>query len=88
MRRLFVTLLLANMQSTVAAPYLLPTSFDPVNGFTAVTFIGTVPNVLVVNPTKNDVTTLAQWQRLAQDTAARDGNPVRVILANPAKSGK
>ena len=35
-----------------------------------------------------DVTTLAQWQRLAQDTAARDGNPVRVILANPAKSAK
>lgn len=31
-----------------------------------------------------DITTLAQWQRLAQDTAARDGNPVRVTL----KSGK
>ncbi|MFA4914449.1 MAG: tripartite tricarboxylate transporter substrate binding protein [Burkholderiaceae bacterium] len=64
------TLLLANMQSTVAAPYLLPTSFDPVNGFTAVTFIGTVPNVLVVNPTKNDVTTLAQ---LLEQVKAKPG---------------
>lgn len=48
------TLLLANMQSTVAAPYVLPSSFDPIKDFTAVRYIGTVPNVLVVNPTKHD----------------------------------
>lgn len=54
------TLLLANMQSTVSAPYILPVSFDPLKGFTAVRYIGSVPNVLVVNPTKNDVTTVAQ----------------------------
>ena len=54
------TLLLANMQSTVAAPYVLPVSFDPLKGFTAVRYLGSVPNVLVVNPGKNDVTTVSQ----------------------------
>lgn len=29
-----------------------------------------------------EITTLAQWQRVAQDTAARAGNPVRVTLAH------
>ncbi|ANN67143.1 Bug family tripartite tricarboxylate transporter substrate binding protein [Bordetella bronchialis] len=48
------TLLLANMQSTVAAPYVLPTSFDPIKDFTPVRYIGTVPNVLVINPTRRD----------------------------------
>ncbi len=65
------TLLLANMQSTVSAPYVLPTTFDPVNGFTAVRFIGTVPNVLVVNPTKNDVTTVGQ---LLEQIKAKPGS--------------
>ncbi|MDQ2137975.1 tripartite tricarboxylate transporter substrate binding protein [Alcaligenaceae bacterium C4P045] len=54
------TLLLANMQSTVAAPYVLPVSFDPLKGFTAVRYIGSVPNVLVVNPTKNDVKSVSE----------------------------
>ncbi|AOB33427.1 ABC transporter substrate-binding protein [Bordetella sp. H567] len=48
------TLLLANMQSTVAAPYVLPSSFDPIKDFTPVRYIGAVPNVLVVNPTRHD----------------------------------
>jgi tripartite-type tricarboxylate transporter receptor subunit TctC len=48
------TLLLANMQSTVAAPYLLPTSFDPMKDFTPVRYIGSVPNVLVINPAHDD----------------------------------
>jgi tripartite-type tricarboxylate transporter receptor subunit TctC len=48
------TLLLANMQSTVAAPYLLPTSFDPMKDFTPVRYIGAVPNVLVINPSRHD----------------------------------
>lgn len=48
------TLLLANMQSTVAAPYVLPSSFDPIKDFTPVRYIGSVPNVLVVNPTRHD----------------------------------
>ena len=64
------TLLLANMQSTVSAPYVLPTSFDFVNGFTAVRFIGTVPNVLVVSPSKNDVKTVAQ---LLEQVKAKPG---------------
>ncbi|MEI2418544.1 tripartite tricarboxylate transporter substrate binding protein [Orrella sp. JC864] len=49
------TLLLANMQSTVAAPYVLPVSYDPIGAFTAVRYLGSVPNVLVINPTKNDL---------------------------------
>ncbi|HTK01730.1 MAG TPA: tripartite tricarboxylate transporter substrate binding protein [Bordetella sp.] len=48
------TLLLANTQSAVAAPYMLPTSFDPIKDFTPVRYIGTVPNVLVVNPVRHD----------------------------------
>jgi len=52
------TLLLANMQSTVSAPYVFPVSFDPLTAFTAVRYIGAVPNVLVVNPEKNDVKTV------------------------------
>lgn len=48
------TLLLANMQATVSAPYVLPASFDPVKDFAPVRYIGAVPNVLVVNPEKND----------------------------------
>jgi len=47
------TLLLANMQTTVASPYVLPISYDPIKAFTAVRYIGAVPNVLVVNPDKN-----------------------------------
>jgi len=49
------TLLLANMQSTVSAPYVLPVSYDPIKAFQAVRYIGAVPNVLVVNPAKNDL---------------------------------
>jgi len=48
------TLLLANMQSTVAAPHLVPVSFDPMKDLTPVRYIGSVPNVLVINPQKND----------------------------------
>ena len=49
------TLLLANMQSTVSAPYVLPVSYDPIGDVTAVRYIGSVPNVLVINPSKNDI---------------------------------
>jgi tripartite-type tricarboxylate transporter receptor subunit TctC len=52
------TLLLANMQSTVAAPYVLPSSFDAIKDFTPVRYIGAVPNVLVVNPTRHDFKTV------------------------------
>ncbi len=60
------TLLLANMQSTVSAPYLLPVSYDPVKAFTAVRYIGSVPNILVVNPTKNDVKSLKELTDLVK----------------------
>ena len=54
------TLLLANMQSTVSAPYVLPTSYDPIKDFTAVRYIGTVPNVLVINPDKHKFKTVKE----------------------------
>lgn len=60
------TLLLANMQSTVSAPHMLPVSYDPVNGYTAVRYIGSVPNILVVNPTKNDVKSLKELSDLVK----------------------
>ncbi|RTZ45411.1 tripartite tricarboxylate transporter substrate binding protein [Candidimonas sp. SYP-B2681] len=60
------TLLLANMQSTVSAPHLLPVSYDPVKGFTAVRYVGSVPNILVVNPQKNDVKSVQELIKLIQ----------------------
>ncbi|WP_254926128.1 Bug family tripartite tricarboxylate transporter substrate binding protein [Bordetella genomosp. 11] len=65
------TLLLANMQSTVAAPYVLPTSFDPIKDFTPVRYIGSVPNVLAINPTKHDFKTV---QDLVKAARAKPGS--------------
>ncbi len=65
------TLLLANMQSTVSAPYLLPVSYDPVKGFTAVRYVGSVPNILVINPAKNDVKSVQEL--------------IGLVKANPGK---
>lgn len=62
------TLLLANMQSTVSAPYVVQSNLDPIKDFTAVRYIGSVPNVLVVNPTKHKYTTV---QHLVDDARAR-----------------
>jgi tripartite-type tricarboxylate transporter receptor subunit TctC len=60
------TLLLANMQSSVAAPYVLPTTFDPIKDFTPVRYIGTVPNVLVINPTRHDYKTVQDLVKAAR----------------------
>ncbi|ARP85798.1 Bug family tripartite tricarboxylate transporter substrate binding protein [Bordetella genomosp. 9] len=60
------TLLLANMQSTVAAPYVLPTSFDPIKDFTPVRYIGSVPNVLVINPARHDFKTVQDLVKAAR----------------------
>jgi tripartite-type tricarboxylate transporter receptor subunit TctC len=65
------TLLLANMQSSVAAPYVLPTTFDPIKDFTPVRYIGTVPNVLVINPTRHDYKTV---QDLIKAARAKPGS--------------
>lgn len=62
------TLLLANMQSTVSAPYVIQSNINPIKDFTAVRYIGTVPNVLVINPSKHDYKTV---QNLIDDAQAR-----------------
>jgi tripartite-type tricarboxylate transporter receptor subunit TctC len=62
------TLLLANMQSTVAAPYVVQSSVDPIKDFTPVRYIGSVPNVLVVNPAKHSY---ASVQNLVDDARAK-----------------
>ncbi|APX75147.1 Bug family tripartite tricarboxylate transporter substrate binding protein [Achromobacter insolitus] len=62
------TLLLANMQSTVAAPYVVQSSVDPIKDFTPVRYIGSVPNVLVVNPSKHSY---ASVQNLVDDARAK-----------------
>jgi tripartite-type tricarboxylate transporter receptor subunit TctC len=70
------TLLLANMQSTVAAPYVLPHSFDPMKDLTPVRFIGTVPNVLVINPAKHDYKTVQDLVKAAR------ANPGKLTYAS------
>lgn len=70
------TLLLANMQSTVAAPYVLQSNVDPIKDFTAVRYIGSVPNVLVVNPAKHDYKTV---QNLVDDARA---HPKQLLYAS------
>ncbi|MGY6270227.1 tripartite tricarboxylate transporter substrate binding protein [Achromobacter denitrificans] len=70
------TLLLANMQSTVAAPYVVQSSVDPIKDFTAVRYIGSVPNVLVVNPSKHSYTTV---QNLVDDARAK---PKQLLYAS------
>lgn len=70
------TLLLANMQSTVAAPHLVPVTFDPMKGLTPVRYIGSVPNVLVVNPTKNDFKSVADLIKAAK------ANPGKLTYAS------
>lgn len=65
------TLLLANMQSTVSAPYVLPVSYDPIGDVTAVRYIGSVPNVLVMNPSKND---LKSVEELISQLKAKPGH--------------
>jgi tripartite-type tricarboxylate transporter receptor subunit TctC len=70
------TLLLANMQSTVAAPYVVQSNIDPNKDFTAVRYIGSVPNVLVVNPSKHAYTTV---QNLVDDARAK---PKQLLYAS------
>jgi len=70
------TLLLANMQSTVAAPYVVQSNVDPIKDFTAVRYIGSVPNVLVINPTKHDYKTV---QNLIDDARA---HPKQLLYAS------
>jgi tripartite-type tricarboxylate transporter receptor subunit TctC len=70
------TLLLANMQSTVAAPYVLPVSFDPMKDLTPVRYIGTVPNVLVINPQKHDFKTVQDLVKAAR------ANPGKLTYAS------
>jgi tripartite-type tricarboxylate transporter receptor subunit TctC len=48
------TLLLANMQSTVSAPHFIKKNApEPLSKFSPVSFIGVVPNVLVISPEKH-----------------------------------
>ena len=70
------TLLLANMQSTVAAPYVVQSNIDPIRDFTAVRYIGSVPNVLVVNPAKHGYATV---QNLVDDARAK---PKQLLYAS------
>lgn len=70
------TLLLANMQSTVAAPYVVQSNIDPNKDFTAVRYIGSVPNVLVVNPDKHAYATV---QNLVDDARAK---PKQLLYAS------
>lgn len=70
------TLLLANMQSTVAAPYVVQSNIDPIKDFTAVRYIGSVPNVLVVNPDKHAYATV---QNLVDDARAK---PKQLLYAS------
>lgn len=70
------TLLLANMQSTVAVPYVVQSSIDPIRDFTAVRYIGSVPNVLVVNPAKHRYATV---QNLVDDARAK---PKQLLYAS------
>ena len=70
------TLLLANMQSTVSAPYVVQSNIDPNKDFTAVRYIGSVPNVLVVSPTKHPYTTV---QNLVDDARAK---PKQLLYAS------
>ena len=70
------TLLLANMQSTVAAPYVVQSNIDPNKDFTAVRYIGSVPNVLVVNPAKHAYATV---QNLVDDARAK---PKQLLYAS------
>lgn len=70
------TLLLANMQSTVAAPYVVQSNLDPIKDFSAVRYIGSVPNVLVINPTKHDYTSV---QNLIDDARA---HPKQLLYAS------
>jgi len=70
------TLMLANMQSTVSAPYVVQSDIDPIRDFTAVRYIGSVPNVLVINPTKHDYKTV---QNLIDDAKAR---PKQLLYAS------
>jgi len=44
------TLLLGHSNSNAIAPFVLKTPYDAGSDFTAITYIGYVPNVLVVNP--------------------------------------
>ncbi len=70
------TLLLANMQSTVSAPYVLPVSYDPIGAFTPVRYLGSVPNVLVINPSKND------WKSVKEMSEALKAKPGQYTYAS------
>lgn len=74
-------LLLANMQSTVSAPYVIQTNIDPLKDFTAVRYIGSVPNVLVINPNKHTYTSVKD---LVNDARAR---PKQLMYASSGQGG-
>lgn len=75
------TLLLANMQSTVAGPHLVQTNVDSIKDFTPVRYIGSVPNVLVINPDKRDYKTV---QDLINDARA---HPKQLVYASSGLGG-
>jgi len=66
------TLLLVNMQAAVSSPHWVPTSFDPITDLHGVRIMGTVPNVLVVNPETLPVASVAEL--LARIRAAEPGS--------------
>jgi len=75
------SLLLANMQSTVSAPYVIKTDIEPLKDFTAVRYIGSVPNVLVINPNKHKYTSVKD---LIDDARAR---PKQLMYASSGQGG-
>ncbi|OZI18011.1 MULTISPECIES: Bug family tripartite tricarboxylate transporter substrate binding protein [Bordetella] len=75
------TLLLANMQSTVAAPQVIKGNIDSIDHFTPVRYIGSVPNVLIVNPAKRNY---ASVQELVNDARAK---PKQLVYASSGLGG-
>jgi len=65
------TLLLVNMQAAVSSPHWVPIGFDPIADLHGVRILGTVPNVLVVNPEHLPVTSVTDL--LARIKAAEPG---------------
>jgi tripartite-type tricarboxylate transporter receptor subunit TctC len=75
------TLLLANMQSTVASPHVVQTHVDSIKDFTPVRYLGSVPNVLVINPEKRQYTSV---QDLVDDARA---HPKQLVYASSGLGG-
>jgi len=75
------TLLLASMQTTVAAPQLMQSNIDSIKYFTPVRYIGSVPNVLVINPARRNYATV---QDLVNDARAR---PRQLMYASSGLGG-